>query len=151
MPIDDLDGEVMITMVQGARWVHCKGRGQGRTHSQAPRPRPCQHLLLQWIPYNLRVQERILTEIFPVCNQGSIEKKGLNKQVGFPSGSAVKDLPANAGNVGSIPGLGRSPGGGNGNPPQYSCLKNSMDRGKLVGCNPGGCKESDMIYGLNNN
>ena len=31
MPIDDLDGEVMITLVQGARWVHCKGRGQGRT------------------------------------------------------------------------------------------------------------------------
>ena len=44
----------------------------------------------------------------------------------------VKDLPANAGDVrdpGSIPGSGRSPGGGNGNPLQYSCLKNSMDKG----------------------
>ena len=44
----------------------------------------------------------------------------------------VKNLPANAGdrkNVGSIPGLGRSPGGGNGNPLQYSCLENPMDRG----------------------
>ena len=44
----------------------------------------------------------------------------------------VKNLPANSGDTrdaGSIPGLGRSPGGGNGNPPQYSCLKNSMDRG----------------------
>ena len=44
----------------------------------------------------------------------------------------VKSLPANAGDardVGLIPGLGRSPGGGNGNPLQYSCLKNSMDRG----------------------
>ena len=41
----------------------------------------------------------------------------------------VKNLPANAGNVGSILGSGRSPRGGNGNPLQYSCLKNTMDRG----------------------
>ena len=48
---------------------------------------------------------------------------------GFPGGSVVKNLPANAGDVGSIPGSGRSPGGGNGNTLQYSCLGNSMDRG----------------------
>ena len=45
---------------------------------------------------------------------------------------AVKNLPANAGDerdVGLIPGLGESPGGGNGNPLQYSCLENPMDRG----------------------
>ena len=41
----------------------------------------------------------------------------------------VKNLPANAGDEGSIPGSGRSPGGGNGNPLQYSCLENPMDRG----------------------
>ena len=41
----------------------------------------------------------------------------------------VKNLPANAGDVSSIPGSGRSPGGGNGNPLQYSCLGNSTDRG----------------------
>ena len=41
----------------------------------------------------------------------------------------VKNLPVNARDAGSIPGLGRSPGGGNGNPLQYSCLGNSMDRG----------------------
>ena len=41
----------------------------------------------------------------------------------------VKDLPANAADVGLIPGLGRSPGEGNGNPLQYSCLENPMDRG----------------------
>ena len=44
----------------------------------------------------------------------------------------VKNLPANAGDVrdvGSIPGLGKSPGGGHGNPLQYSCLQNPMDRG----------------------
>ena len=44
-------------------------------------------------------------------------------------GSVVKDLPAHAGDPPSIPGLGRSPGGGNGNSVQYSCLGNSMDRG----------------------
>ena len=47
-------------------------------------------------------------------------------------GFAVKNLPANAGDVrdmGWIPGLGRSPGGGHGNPLQYSCLKNPVDRG----------------------
>ena len=41
----------------------------------------------------------------------------------------IKNMPVNAGDVGSIPGSGRSPEGGNGNPLQYSCLENSMDRG----------------------
>jgi len=47
----------------------------------------------------------------------------------FPGGSVIKNLPANAGDTGSIPGLGRSPGEGNGNPLQDSCLGNPMDRG----------------------
>ena len=47
----------------------------------------------------------------------------------FPGGSVVKNLPANAGDVISIPGSGRSPGEGNGNPLQYSCLENPRDRG----------------------
>ena len=49
--------------------------------------------------------------------------------LGFPGGSVVKNLSANADNVGLIPGLGRSHGEGNGNPLQYSCLENSMNRG----------------------
>ena len=49
--------------------------------------------------------------------------------MGFPSGSVVKNPSANAGEVGSVPGLGRSSGGGNGNPLKYSCLGNPMDRG----------------------
>ena len=49
--------------------------------------------------------------------------------MGFPGGSVVKIPPANAGDVGSIPGWGRSPGGGHGNPLQYSWLENPMDRG----------------------
>ena len=46
----------------------------------------------------------------------------------FPGGSVVKNLPANAGDVVSIPGSGRSPGEGNGNPLQYSCLENTTNR-----------------------
>ena len=47
----------------------------------------------------------------------------------FPGGTVVKNLPANAKDTGSISGLRRSPGEGNGNPLQYSCLRNPMDRG----------------------
>ena len=49
--------------------------------------------------------------------------------MGFPGGVVVKNPPANAGDMDLIPGSGRSPGVGNGNPLQYSCLENSMDRG----------------------
>ena len=47
----------------------------------------------------------------------------------FPDGSVVKNPPRNAQDAGSIPGLGKSPGEGNGNPLQYSCLENPMDKG----------------------
>ena len=47
----------------------------------------------------------------------------------IPDGSVGKESVCNAGDPGSIPGLGRSPGEGNGNPLQYSCLENPMDRG----------------------
>ena len=68
----------------------------------------------------------------------------LLARLGFPGGSVVKNPPANAGEVGdagSIPGLGRSLGGGNGNPLQYSCLRNAMDRGAWQAT--WGCRESD--------
>ena len=48
---------------------------------------------------------------------------------GFPYSSVGKESACNAGDPGLIPGLERSPGEGNGNPSQYSCLENSMDRG----------------------
>ena len=63
----------------------------------------------------------------------------------FPGGSDIKKSACNAGNLGSIPGLGRSPGDGNGNPLQYSCLENSMDR---VAYSPCGRKELDMAAQL---
>ena len=56
---------------------------------------------------------------------------------GFPGSSEGKVSACNAGDPGSIPGLGRSPGEGNGNPLQYSCLENSMDRGVWQATVPG--------------
>jgi len=58
------------------------------------------------------------------------------KKWGFPGGSGVKNLPANAGDMGLIPGLERSPGEGSGIPLQYSCLGNPMDRGAWTGYSP---------------
>ena len=59
----------------------------------------------------------------------------------------VKNPPANLGDIteaSSFPGLGRSAGGTHGNPFQYFCLENPMDRGALAGYGPWGLKESDM-------
>ena len=64
----------------------------------------------------------------------------------------VKNLLANAGDtrdVGSIPGSERFPGGGNGNPLQYSYLKNFTDKRSLAGYSSGGRKELDMTERLN--
>ena len=67
--------------------------------------------------------------------------------VGFPGGSEVKVSACNAGGLGSIPELGRSPGGGHGNPLQYSCLENPGQR-SLAGYSPWGRKELDMTEWL---
>ena len=53
----------------------------------------------------------------------------MKSYLGFPGGSDGKESACNAGDPGSIPGSGRSPGEGNGNPLQYSCLENSKDTG----------------------
>ena len=66
--------------------------------------------------------------------------------LGFPCGVVVKDLPANAGDARGadlILGLGRSPGVGNGNPLQYSCVENSMNRGAWWATVHGVAKESN--------
>ena len=62
---------------------------------------------------------------------------------GCPSGSVVKNLRTSAGDVGSIPGSGRSPAGENGHPLQYSCLENPMDRGAWPAIAYGVTKELD--------
>ena len=61
--------------------------------------------------------------------QGVLLVPSLFSVSGIKKQPVVKDPPDNAGNMGSIPGLGRSPGDGNGNPLQHSCLENPMDRG----------------------
>ena len=67
---------------------------------------------------------------------------------GFPGGSVSKEFACNDGDLGLIPGLKRSPGGGHGNPLQYSGLENPHGQKSLVGCNPWGHKESDMTERL---
>ena len=74
---------------------------------------------------------------------------GFNSQVSssplsfFPSGSDGKESACNAGDLGLIPGSGRSPGEGNGNPLQYSCLKKFHGQRSLAGYSPQGLKELD--------
>ena len=62
----------------------------------------------------------------------------------------IKNPPASAGDPGSIPGSGRSPGEGNGHPLQYACLENSMDRGAWQAAVRGILKESDTTWQLKN-
>ena len=83
-----------------------------------------------------------LNQLFQAVNQGPTSFKSIQRcwlvvfrlvtrLGGSPGGSVVKSLPANAGVTGLIHGSGRSPGKGNGNSLQYSCLENLMDRGAL--------------------
>ena len=64
----------------------------------------------------------------------------------FPCGSAIKNPPANAGDTGSIPGSGRNPGEGNGNPLQDSCLESPVDRGVWRTTDLGVTKELDTTF-----
>ena len=65
--------------------------------------------------------------------------------IGYPGGSVVKNLPINAEDVSLISDLGRYPGKGNGNPLQYSCLKNPMERGAWQARVYGGHKKLDIL------
>ena len=66
--------------------------------------------------------------------------------LGFPGGSAGKESACNVGDLGLIPGLGRSPGGGHGNPLQYSCLENPHRQRSLVGFSPWGHSLWSSLY-----
>ena len=66
----------------------------------------------------------------------------------LPGGSDGKEPACNMGDMGSTPGLGRSPGEGPGNPLQYSCLENPYGHRSLVGSSPWSCKELDMTEQL---
>ena len=79
------------------------------------------------------------------CNKNFV--LGLSSLRGLLGGIDGKASACNVGELGSITGLGRSPGEGNGNPLQYSCLENSLER-SLVGYSSRGHKESDMTEQL---
>ena len=74
----------------------------------------------------------------PILSIKAYERKS------FPSGAVVKNSPANAADVGLIPGLGRSPGEGNGTPLQYSWPGKFYGQRSLAGYSPWGCKKSDI-------
>ena len=90
----------------------------------------------QVISHGLQLRALILKIVknlphIPLQEQSLQNRGDTHMCIDFPAGSAVKNPPASAGaagDVGSIPGLGSSPRGGNGNPLQYSCLVNPMDR-----------------------
>ena len=73
-------------------------------------------------------------------------KEVIKVKWGFPGGSVVKKRPANAGDAGLMPGLGRYLGEGNGNPLQYSCLGNPMVREGWKAIVHGVTKELDMTF-----
>ena len=83
----------------------------------------------------------------PCLSPHAVNTTQYKETLGFPSGSVVKNLPADAGDSNLIPGWGRSFGVENGNPLQYSCLKSPMDRGAqwAIAC---GVAELNMIEGL---
>ena len=94
------------------------------------------YLLLPYLPQAPGLgSESLVSLTFPLPH-------GLG--LGFPGGSDGKEFTCNAGDLGLIPRLGRSPGEGHGNPLQYSCLENPHGQRSLVGYSPWGRKESDM-------
>ena len=72
--------------------------------------------------------KRLFVDIQFLLRDETPEMSAASKLLGFPGGPEGKASACNVGDLGSIPGLGRSPGEGNGNPLQYSCLENPMDR-----------------------
>ena len=83
-----------------------------------------------------------LTDSFRLGNWMGKEETGFLCPLGFPGGSVSKESACSAGDLGLIPGLGRAPGEGNGNPLQYSCLENPHGLRSLVGRSPGDLRES---------
>ena len=79
---------------------------------------------------------------------GAIIIWGFSFIMGFPGGLDSKESAYNVEDLGSISGLGKSPGGGHGNPLQCSCLENPHGQRNLEGNNPWGLKESDMTEQL---
>ena len=86
----------------------------------------------------------VMTSLFSGVARGDgfYQLPGIKR--GFPGGSALKNPPVNAGDTGLVPGSGRFPGGGNGNPLQYSCLGHPMGRGAWQAIVHGVAKKFNM-------
>ena len=97
-----------------------------------------------------RSGEKLGSESPEVSNEKSNYLNGEITQTGLPQCCSGKESAGNAGHMGLIPGWQRSPGEGNGNLLQDSCLKNTMDRGTCWAIVHGVTKESDMTEQLNN-
>ena len=112
-----------------------KSQTQLSTHTNILLQTPFHYRLLQGIEYSSPCYPvgscclSILYTVACICQSQTPNLSPLLVTVGFLGGSMVKNLPANAGDTGLIPGSGRSSGVGNGNPLQYSCLGNLRDRG----------------------
>ena len=85
---------------------------------------------LQRVGHNLVTKQQPQLVVVTVVKAAQDKiNPAIVKVMGFPGGSEAKASASSAGDLGLIPGSGRSPGGGNGNPLQYSCLENPMDGG----------------------
>ena len=102
-------------------------------HAQSCNPLDCSPNWEFWLTVAAYITTGSIAHVFPIIHSVIIK---------FPCGSAGKKSVCNVGDLGSIPGLGRSPGEGKGYPLQYSGLENSMD------CTPWGCKELDRTERL---
>ena len=98
----------------------------------------CFRYTARWFSYTYT--QILLLKLFSVT--------GYYYYLGFPGGSDGKESACNVGDLGSIPGLGTSPGGGHGNPLQYSCLENHIEQRSQVGYSLWGCKELDTTEQL---
>ena len=98
----------------------------------------------EWKATEQQEKHQAQTHQVSVSSAGGAQR--LHLRSNFPGGSAVKNPPANAGDVGSIPGSGRPPGEGNGNPLQHSCLENATDREAWWATVPGVAKNWTRLY-----
>ena len=101
-------------------------------------------IIALWHDQTVRqVQRTGVKRISESGEPSSMESHPTKQQLGFPGGSDGEESGCNAGDLDSIPGLGRFPGGGHSNLLQYSCLENSHGQRSLEGDSPWGCKELD--------
>ena len=146
--------------------VSRKGFWHGRSKAngqRSPSESPGSSFLTSWSITCAHFLRPLVTEPLPhvtsyfTCREYRNEwrrilvfKSWYSGGAGFPGGSEVKPPPACAGDVGSTPGPGRPPGGGNGSPLQYPYWANPMDRGAWQAIVHQVTKKLDTTYGLNN-